>query len=225
MSLLILLRHGESEWNKLNLFTGWVDVPLSRKGIKEAEDAGTVIKDIKIDVAFTSTLIRAQMTLMLALLDHPSGIPYLTHTGEGKLEEWAKVYNEKTFASLIPVYTSWHLNERMYGELQGKNKAEMMKEFGADQVKLWRRSYDVAPPEGESLEMTAQRVIPYFEEMIVPHLREARNVFVCAHGNSLRAILMDLMGLNREEIIQLEIATGEPIIYEFKYGSFYRKES
>lgn len=225
MSLLILLRHGESEWNKLNLFTGWVDVPLSRKGIKEAEDAGKVIKDIKIDVAFTSTLIRAQMTLMLALLDHPSGIPYLNHTGEGKLEEWAKVYNEKTLASLIPVYTSWHLNERMYGELQGKNKAEMMKEFGADQVKLWRRSYDVAPPEGESLEMTAQRVIPYFEEMIVPHLREARNVFVCAHGNSLRAILMDLMGLNREEIIQLEIATGEPIIYEFKYGSFYRKES
>ncbi|CDR34629.1 2,3-bisphosphoglycerate-dependent phosphoglycerate mutase [Criblamydia sequanensis] len=225
MSLLILLRHGESEWNKLNLFTGWVDVPLSRKGIKEAEDAGKVIKDIKIDVAFTSTLIRAQMTLMLSLLDHPSGIPYLTHTGEGKLEEWAKVYNEKTFASLIPVYTSWHLNERMYGELQGKNKAEMMEEFGAEQVKLWRRSYDVAPPEGESLEMTAQRVIPYFEEMIVPHLREARNVFVCAHGNSLRAILMDLMGLNREEIIQLEIATGEPIIYEFKYGSFYRKES
>lgn len=225
MSLLILLRHGESEWNKLNLFTGWVDVPLSRKGIKEAEDAGEVIKDIKIDVAFTSTLIRAQMTLMLSLLDHPSGIPYLTHTGEGKLEEWAKVYSEKSFESLIPVYASWHLNERMYGELQGKNKAEMMKEFGAEQVKLWRRSYDVAPPQGESLEMTAQRVIPYFEEMIVPHLREARNVFVCAHGNSLRAILMDLMGLNREEVIQLEIATGEPIIYEFKYGSFYRKES
>jgi len=219
MSILVLMRHGESEWNKLNRFTGWVDIPLSEKGIQEAYDAGKLIKDIPFDVLYTSTLIRAQMTLMLAMLNHSSGkIPAIIHRGEEKLEDWAKIYGGHSANYVIPTYCAWELNERMYGELQGLNKAETAEKFGADQVKIWRRSFDVPPPNGESLEMTAQRTIPYFEEEIVPHLREGRNVLVSAHGNSLRSILMDLDGLSKEEVVSLEIATGLPIIYEFKHG-------
>jgi 2,3-bisphosphoglycerate-dependent phosphoglycerate mutase len=225
MSILILLRHGESTWNSKNLFTGWVDVPLSEKGINEAIAAGKRIKDIPIDLAFTSTLIRAHMTLTLALLHHHSGkVLVIKHSGEGKLEEWGKIYSEKAAEHTIPAYTAWQLNERMYGELQGLNKAETAEKFGAEQVKKWRRSFDTPPPGGESLEMTAQRTIPYFEYAIVPHLREGRNVFVSAHGNSLRSIVMDLEGLSKEEVIHLEIATGEPLVYEFRHGSFFRRE-
>lgn len=221
MSLLIMMRHGESVWNKRNQFTGWVDVPLSEKGIDEALTGGLQIKDIPIDVMYTSTLIRAQMTLTLAMLHHSSGkTPCFMHPGEGKLEEWGKIADKKAREGCIPVYCAWELNERMYGDLQGLNKAETAEKYGADQVKLWRRSYDVPPPHGESLEMTAQRTIPYFEEQIVPHLREGRNVFISAHGNSLRSIVMDLEGLDREEVVNLEIPTGVPLVYEFKRGSF-----
>jgi 2,3-bisphosphoglycerate-dependent phosphoglycerate mutase len=172
---------------------------------------------------FTSTLLRAQMTLALAMLNHSSGkVPVLIHRGEGKLEEWAKIYNKEAEENTIPVYYSWHLNERMYGELQGLNKAATAEKYGADQVKIWRRSYDIPPPNGESLEMTAQRTIPYFEEEIVPHLRDGRNVFISAHGNSLRSIIMDLDGLSKEEVVSLELGTGDPITYEFKHGSFQR---
>ena len=224
MSKLILLRHGESEWNKLNQFTGWVDIPLSQKGIKEAIDGGKTIKDIPIDVIVMTTLIRSQMTAMLAMSQHSSGkVPIVLHPGEGKLEEWSKIYGEEAKAKSIPCITCWELNERMYGELQGLNKAKMAEKYGAEQVQIWRRSYDISPPNGESLKMTAERSIPYFKEKIVPMLHEGKNVLVSAHGNSLRAIIMDLDGLNKEEVLALEIPTGVPIIYDYENGKITKK--
>jgi len=221
MTKLILMRHGQSKWNELNLFTGWVDVPLSEKGIKEAFEGGRLIANIPIDIIVTSTLVRAQMTAFLAMSIHSSGkVPVVLHTGEGKLDDWAKIYSEAAEANLIPVYRFWELNERMYGELQGLNKAETAAKFGAEQVQIWRRSYDVPPPEGESLEMTAARSIPCFEEKIVPFLSDGKNVFISAHGNSLRSIIMELDGLSKEEVVRLELATGVPVIYEYSEGQF-----
>lgn len=224
MSKLILLRHGQSTWNQLNLFTGWVDVPLSNKGIEEALEAGKIIRNIPIDIIVTTSLIRAQMTAMLAMTLHSSGkVPVILHPGEGKLEEWGVIYGEETKKQIIPVIRCWELNERMYGELQGLNKAETIEKFGADQVKIWRRSYDTAPPKGESLAKTAERSIPYFEEKIVPMLSQGLNVFVSAHGNSLRSIIMDLDGLTKDQVVQLEIPTGLPIIYDYTNGNFSKE--
>jgi 2,3-bisphosphoglycerate-dependent phosphoglycerate mutase len=221
-SKLILLRHGQSVWNKKNLFTGWVDIPLSEEGIQEALRAGKEIQNIPIDVAFTSSLIRAQMTLTLALLHHSSGkIPVFEHPGQGKLESWSHVYGEETKKGLLPVYQAWELNERMYGKLQGLNKAETAEQFGEEQVHIWRRSYDQAPPEGESLEMTAQRSIPYFQKKIIPHLEKGQNVFVSAHGNSLRSIVMHIEKLTPAEVVKLEIATGKALIYTYDRGQWH----
>lgn len=224
MGKLILMRHGESKWNKRNLFTGWVDVPLSEKGIEEAIEGGKKIRDIPIDVIFTTTLVRAQMTAFLAMTQHSSGkVPVVLHEGEGKQAEWSKIYNEKTKAETIPVYRAWELNERMYGELQGLNKAETAEKYGAEQVKIWRRSYATPPPNGESLKMTAERSIPYFNYHIVPILKEGKNVFVSAHGNSLRSIIMELDGLTEEEVLQLEVGTGVPILYEYTHGEIVKQ--
>lgn len=224
MSKLILVRHGQSVWNKLNLFTGWVDIPLSPQGIEEAFSAGRKIKDIPIDVIFTSSLIRAQMTAMLALSVHSTPkTPVILHPENTQLEAWGKIYSHETEKLTIPVITSSNLNERMYGELQGLNKAETAEKFGADQVKIWRRSYDIAPPNGESLKMTAERSIPYFNEVIVPRLQEGKNIFVSAHGNSLRSIIMHLDKLNTDEVLHLELATGEPIVYNYKNGLFQKE--
>jgi 2,3-bisphosphoglycerate-dependent phosphoglycerate mutase len=221
---LILLRHGQSIWNKENLFTGWVDIPMSEEGMDEAIKAGKKIESIPIDVVYTSTLNRAQMTVPLALLHHKSGkIPVFMHPGEGKLEEWGQVYSEEAKKQLIPVYCAWELNERMYGRLQGLNKAETAKQFGADQVHIWRRSFDVRPPDGESLAMTAARAWPYFQKRILPHLEKGQSVLISAHGNSLRAIVMHLEGLSKEQVVQLELATGEPLIYSKKEGRWKRE--
>jgi|SRR5579872_2745069 len=215
-SRLILLRHGESEWNRLNMFTGWVDIPLSRKGVEEAVAAGKRIADIPVDLIFVSSLIRSQMTAMLAMLEHKDGkIPYMLHTGQGFLDEWSQIYSEEAEKLCVPVVTAWQLNERMYGRLQGLNKQETMNKYGQEQVKLWRRSYDISPPEGESLQMTAQRTLPYFREMIIPALKQGKNVLVSAHGNSLRAIIMELDKLGKEEVLNLELPTGEPVIYRY----------
>ena len=188
MGKLILLRHGESEWNSENRFTGWIDIGLTDKGKKEAFDAGKLIKDIPIDYAFTSVLKRAIDTLTEAL--------------RGADQE------------LVPVAQDAALNERMYGDLQGLNKAETAEKFGAAQVKIWRRSYDVAPPNGESLKDTAARTLPYFEKEIMPLVKDGKNVLVSAHGNSLRAIVMDLDKLTKEEVIELNIPNAVPILYE-----------
>jgi 2,3-bisphosphoglycerate-dependent phosphoglycerate mutase len=224
MAKLVMVRHGQSLWNKLNIFTGWVDIPLSPEGIKEALEAGKKIAHIPFDVIFVSSLSRAQMTAFLAMsVRTDNKVPCVHHPREGKLEKWAHVYGEEAKNSCIPVVTAWQLNERMYGKLQGMNKDETRKKYGEEQVKIWRRSYDVAPPDGESLEMTAQRVLPYFKEKIIPYLEEGKNVFVSAHGNSLRAIVMFLDKLSKEEVVKLEIATGVPFTYEFEAGKWKKQ--
>ncbi|MBI3316862.1 MAG: 2,3-bisphosphoglycerate-dependent phosphoglycerate mutase [Candidatus Omnitrophica bacterium] len=199
MSSLILLRHGESQWNLENRFTGWVDVDLSEKGVKEAEAAGIKLKNFKIDKAYTSVLKRAIMTLEIAL------------KAAGKTG--------------IPIVRNKALNERHYGALQGLNKAETAKKFGDKQVHIWRRSYDIAPPaektdwnpDGltESLKDTAARALPYFKKNILKDLKEGKTIVVAAHGNSLRSIVMELDRLTKEQVLELNIPTGIPIVYEF----------
>lgn len=220
MAKLVLLRHGASLWNEKNLFTGWVDIPLSPKGVAESLEAGKKIP-VPIDLIFVSSLIRSQMTAMLAMSSHFSGkVPCFQHPGEGKLHEWGQIHSAATQKDCIPVYVAWQLNERMYGALQGMNKDEMRQKYGAEQVHIWRRSFDVAPPEGESLQMTAARSIPYFQEMILPHLLEGKNVLIAAHGNSLRSIAMFLENLSPEQVVQLEMATGVPVIYTVEEGKW-----
>lgn len=221
MVKLILMRHGQSQWNLQNLFTGWVDIPLSSLGVEEALEGGRRIQHEPIDIIFTSTLIRAQMTAMLAMTMHHSGkVPLILHEGKGRLKEWSQIYSTSAAKQTIPVICAWELNERMYGELQGVNKKELADKYGTEQVQIWRRSFDVPPPGGESLQMTAARSIPYFEQTIVPHLDQGQNVFIAAHGNSLRSIIMELDGLSPEEVVQLELATGLPIIYHYEHGTF-----
>src|SRR6185437_1765023 len=187
--LLVLVRHGQSDWNLKNLFTGWRDVDLTEKGIAEAREAGRKLKaqGIKFDVAFTSALKRAQRTLDLML---------------GELGQ-----------ATIPVFKNQALNERDYGDLVGLNKDDARKKWGEEQVHIWRRSYDVAPPGGESLKDTLARALPYYITEILPRVMRGERVLVAAHGNSLRALVMVLERLNRETILKREIATGVPIIY------------
>lgn len=223
MSKLILLRHGQSEWNKKNIFTGWVDIPLSREGIEEALSAGKLLRGTSIDLIYTSTLVRAMMTAMLAMSEHDTRkICCVNHQGEGRLDEWGKSYSDHT-SDFIPVECAWELNERMYGSLQGQNKDEMRKKFGKEQIELWRRSFTMAPPHGESLQMTAARTLPYFNERIMPKLHEGKNVLISAHGNSLRAIVMKLESLSETEVVSLEIPTGKPLVYSYGEG-LWRKD-
>jgi 2,3-bisphosphoglycerate-dependent phosphoglycerate mutase len=215
MSLLILLRHGQSAWNKKNIFTGWVDIPLSQEGIVEAYEAGRIIKNIPIDKIFISTLVRSSMTAMIALLDHSSGkVPAICHESDA--------YALPKSADIIPTMVSEALNERHYGALQGKNKEAVREAFGEAQFKLWRRSYQVAPPEGESLKMTAERTLPFFNQVIRPLLEKGETVLVSAHGNSLRSIVMDLESLSEEEVVALEIPTGQPLFYTCQSGVISR---
>jgi 2,3-bisphosphoglycerate-dependent phosphoglycerate mutase len=185
---LILLRHGQSQWNLENRFTGWVDVPLSAKGEAEARTAGEKLRGRRIDLLYTSVLKRAIDTATIAL--------------------------ETAGISPPPTVRDAALNERMYGELQGLDKAEAATRWGDAQVKLWRRSYDVRPPGGESLADTAARVLPFWESRILPDVRAGRHVLVAAHGNSLRALVMHLDGLSHEQVLELEIPTGVPLLYD-----------
>jgi 2,3-bisphosphoglycerate-dependent phosphoglycerate mutase len=188
MAQLVIFRHGQSTWNLENKFTGWVDVDLTEKGKEEAKNAGLKIKGFKFDYAYASALKRAQNTLALALetAEHPP---------------------------LVPIFDK-ALNERMYGDLQGLDKDETAKKYGADQVKVWRRSFDIPPPNGESLKDTADRVIPYFESEIIPKLKAGKNVVIAAHGNSLRALIMYLEKMTPEQILEFEIGTGQPRLYD-----------
>ena len=223
MAKLIMIRHGESVWNKRNLFTGWVDIGLSKKGIEQSLEAGKKIRHMPIDVVLTSTLIRAQMTAMLAMSEHEGGrVLYIVHPENTKEGQWAHIYSPAAEEQCIPVYVSWHLNERMYGELQGMNKQEMREQFGEEQVQVWRRSFEGQPPEGESLAMTAKRTLPYFHEKIIPYLKAGKNVLVAAHGNSLRSIVMELDSLSKEAVVALEIPLGEPIVYEYASGKWLK---
>jgi 2,3-bisphosphoglycerate-dependent phosphoglycerate mutase len=188
MSLLILLRHGQSLWNLENKFTGWVDVDISELGEQEAKNAGSILADLPIDVVFTSVLTRAKRTASIAL-------------------EFANKSN-------LPTFEDQALNERHYGDLQGLNKEETAKIHGDEQVHIWRRSYDIPPPNGESLQMTQERVLPYFQSNIQPYLEQGKNVLVVAHGNSLRALVATIEHLNKEQILALNIPTGTPFYYE-----------
>lgn len=219
MFKLVLVRHGESEWNKENRFTGWTDVDLSEKGIREALDAGKILKaeGYIFDIAFTSVLKRAIKTLwnILDVLN----------------QQW------------IPVYKSWRLNERHYGALQGLNKSETAAKYGETQVKIWRRSYDVSPPAlsvnderypgndirysnvdnaslplTETLKLTVERFLPYWEDSIIPQIKQGKRIIIVAHGNSLRALIKHLDKMSDDEIVGLNIPTGVPLIYELDDG-------
>ncbi|XP_057469488.1 2,3-bisphosphoglycerate-dependent phosphoglycerate mutase 1-like [Actinidia eriantha] len=223
---LILIRHGESLWNEKNLFTGCVDVPLTRKGVEEAIEAGKRISNIPVDVIYTSALIRAQMTAMLAMAQHRrKKVPIVVHNESEQAKSWSGIFSEETKKQSIPVITAWQLNERMYGELQGLNKQETADRYGKEQVHEWRRSYDIPPPNGESLEMCAERAVAYFKEHIEPQLLSGKNVMIAAHGNSLRSIIMYLDKLTSQEVISLELSTGIPMLYIFKEGKFMRRGS
>jgi 2,3-bisphosphoglycerate-dependent phosphoglycerate mutase len=207
MPSLVLLRHGESQWNLENRFTGWVDIPLSPKGEEEARLAGEKLRSFKFDKAYTSVLKRAIHTLDIVL----------------------KIIGQEH----IPVRRDKALNERHYGALQGKNKAEIGKLYGEEQLKKWRRSYDIPPPKektdlnpdgiSESLKDTAARTLPYFESTILPDVREGRNILVTAHGNSLRSIVMQLDGLSKEQVLELNIPTGAPLLYSYEQGRILKK--
>lgn len=199
MSTLILIRHGQSVWNQENLFTGWVDVELSDLGRQEATQAGERLKALgfHVDKAFTSGLRRAQNTGRLVL----------EALGQGDLDQ----------------EVAWQLNERYYGALAGRNKAQTVEEYGAEQVHIWRRSFDVRPPAGESLKDTLDRVLPFFNERIIPATKEFETVLVSAHGNSLRAIVKELDQISDEEIPGMEIATGVPLIYTMEDGKPVKK--
>ena len=198
MSKLIILRHGESEWNKLNLFTGWEDVSLTDQGKIEAKLAAFAIQNLKVDVnhAYTSALKRAKDTLGIVL--------YILKKD-------------------IPMISDQALKERNYGGLTGMNKDEARNKWGDEQVKLWRRSYDVAPENGESLKDTCERTIPYFKKNILPKLYDGENVIITAHGNSLRSIIMYVEELSEKEIISVEITTGIPIVYEYENKNIIKK--
>ncbi len=209
-------------WNKKNVFTGWVDVPLSNNGIIEAIKAGEQLSEIIFDVVFTSVQVRAIETAMIALAQNKSArTPVLVHE-DGKMKEWTTICSEAMKNDTIPVFRDWHLNERYYGELQGKNKAETAAEYGDEQVHQWRRSYDVPPPKGECLKDTAERTIPFFKENIISKLEEGKNVLVSAHGNSLRSIVMFIESLTKEEVLSLEIPTGKPILFNYEKGKLER---
>jgi 2,3-bisphosphoglycerate-dependent phosphoglycerate mutase len=193
--LLVLVRHGQSEWNLKNLFTGWRDVDLTDKGVAEAQAAGRQLKalGLRFDVAYTSALVRAQHTMDLML--------------------------EELGQRSLPVIRDQALNERDYGDLSGLNKDDARKRWGEEQVHIWRRSYDVAPPGGESLKDTAARVLPYYIQDILPRVLRGERVLVSAHGNSLRALVMVLDHLSPQEIVKHEIATGVPLIYRLNPDS------
>jgi 2,3-bisphosphoglycerate-dependent phosphoglycerate mutase len=188
-NVLVLVRHGESEWNKANLFTGWKDVDLTETGVAEGHRAGQLLKSegLLFDLAFTSALIRAQHTLQIILEELSQ--PELETIGDQAL------------------------NERDYGELVGLNKDDARRRWGDEQVHIWRRSYDVPPPGGESLKDTAARVLPYFDAKILPQALSGKSIIVSAHGNSLRALVMQLDKLSTEEVLKLNLGTGAPMVY------------
>ena len=188
---LILVRHGQSEWNAKNLFTGWKDPGLTKAGLQEAKIAGLLIgsQNFRFDIMYTSALARAQITGQIIL----------------------ETINQRN----IVIIKDEALNERNYGSLAGLNKDDARKKWGEDQVHIWRRSFDIPPPDGESLKNTAERVLPYFKKEIMPKVIKGSNILVAAHGNSLRALIMELDNISSEDIVKLEIPTGAPIQYEF----------
>jgi 2,3-bisphosphoglycerate-dependent phosphoglycerate mutase len=214
VSRLFLVRHGQSVWNLQNRFTGWVDVSLSRQGVIEAQQAAAWLIDEAFDVAFTSTLLRAQDSLYEILRQNRHCAQY-ARVHEQSSEWYEHFASDEGDANELKIFVSEKLNERYYGDLQGLNKDWASQRYGAEQVHLWRRSYDIPPPNGESLQMTAARTLPYYQERIVPHLQNDESVLISAHGNSLRSIIMHIENMTPQQIIDYEMATGAPHLYTF----------
>jgi 2,3-bisphosphoglycerate-dependent phosphoglycerate mutase len=227
MAKLILVRHGQSTWNAANRFSGWVDVPLDHVGRQEAITAAKKLSDYSIDVCFTSLLIRAIETTAICLTECEGSCreksPVFKHdANDPNWHGWDHYEGEK--GEEIPIYMSMCLDERYYGDLQGLNKAKTAERYGKEQVHQWRRSFSTRPPGGESLEDTADRTIPFFKDRILNHLQQEDNVLVSAHGNSLRSIIMFLDQLSKDEVPNLELTTGVPIIYDIdKQGNVTHK--
>ena len=213
LTTMVLVRHGQSQWNLENRFTGWVDVPLSIKGRQEATSAGKKLKEMRFDAIYISHLLRAIQTLHYILLElSDTRIPIIYHE-EKRIHDWEHYNGDRN--NEIPIYQSVDLAERYYGDLQGLNKAETMKKYGDAQVHLWRRSYDINPPHGESLKDTCERTIPYYKNHILLDLQAGKNVLIVAHGNSLRSITKYVENISDTEIPNVEIPTGVPIVYTF----------
>ncbi|MCA9477957.1 MAG: 2,3-bisphosphoglycerate-dependent phosphoglycerate mutase [Nanoarchaeota archaeon] len=221
MAYLILVRHGESRWNIANKFTGWIDVPLSEVGIHEALITAKRLQKLSLDIAFTSELERAQETLLLILASQDkTGI--FKHQDKKRKNDWY-VHRKQFDKKEIPIHLSEKLNERYYGDLQGLNKDDARRKWGKEQVHLWRRSYDIQPPKGESLKDVVKRAVPHFKKNILPHVKKGKNVIISAHGNSLRAIIKHIDGISDEQIPNLELQTGVPIIYKYIRGKLVKE--
>lgn len=213
MGYLLLVRHGESRWNTANKFTGWVDVPLSDNGVREAIVLSKGLRKLSFDVVFTSHLERAHETVLVILSDqHYTGI--FVHEREHKGMRYAFKPRERE----IFVHTTWKLNERHYGLLQGMDKGMAAQEYGKDKVFFWRRSFTGRPPGGESLADVYKRVMPYFKKKILPKVKKNKNVLVVAHGNTLRAIIKHIDKISNKKIALLELKPGQPFIYKFEKG-------
>ncbi|MEM6432792.1 MAG: 2,3-bisphosphoglycerate-dependent phosphoglycerate mutase [Cyanobacteria bacterium P01_D01_bin.115] len=228
MSELILIRHGQSLWNAVNKFTGWVDVPLNERGRAEATIASCKLRDRQVNVCFTSKLMRAMETAVICMTecDEICGgrVPIIKHDDDDPDWHGWDHYQGNPIDEL-PIFTSAALDERFYGDLQGLNKAETAEKFGEAQVMEWRRSYSTRPPGGESLADTQARVLPFFQGRIMAHIKQGDNVLVSAHGNSLRAIIMELDNLEPEKVPGLELDTGVPIVYTMsESGTVLNKE-
>lgn len=214
MVKLVLIRHGQSVWNLENRFTGWADVALSKKGILEAKNAGRKLKDFKFDAAYTSELMRAQMTLFEILnINNNDNKFFKAHLKDSV--RYNKFFRKQKELNYIKLTLAEQLNERDYGDLEGLNKLDTAKKFGDEQVHIWRRSYDVAPPGGECLKDTYKRAVPYYKKVIEKDLKKNKNVIIAAHGNSLRAIIKYIEKISDKDIVNLEIKTGTPLVFDF----------
>ncbi len=218
MGKLVLIRHGESLWNTRNIFTGWVDVPLTQSGIVEASVASHLISNINFDVVYTSTLVRSiQSALIVLLSDTKRRTPYIVHQCPIRRRRYNRFFADEQ-QNMIPVYMNWHLNERYYGDLQGLNKAKIADVFGVEKVVAWRKGYCSRPPKGESLKDTSKRVIPFFKKTIIKQLSEGKNVLVSAHSNTIRSIVMHIDRMDEAQVVGLDIETANPIVYDYENG-------
>ena len=228
MGHLILVRHGEPGLKPEDRLAGWVDVPLSRKGIEEALECAVELENIKLDLAFASNLVRTQETLFIILSGQKkTGVLVHERAGDegdsGKIEWYS--YPEKLGKELIPVYITASLNERYYGKLQGRKKQKMEEKYGAEKLSCWRWNFEPGPPEGESLKAVYERAVPYFEQKILPAVKEGKNVIICAHQSSLRALVKYIEGISDEDIREVRFSTGELAIYYFSEGRLVRENA
>lgn len=222
MGKLFLIRHGKSEWNKKNIFTGWVDVPLAPEGVQEALNAGKALKGVSLDAIYVSKLIRAQMTALLLLEGQEiEKTPVVYHEDN----PWYSHLTEERKEQVLPLFATEHLNERYYGDLQGEDKDAMREKYGKEQVHRWRRSFDEPPPNGESLKMTIERGKPFFEKKVMPHMMKGETIMLCAHGNSLRGMVMQIENLSPEAVMSLEIPTGVLQLYSYDEGIWRREDA